>query len=250
MIQPDGVKKYQAAKERFFKPALVNFFATEFPRHFGPVMRDNIANEIIKLFDSMNPESQRLLPGQMLWNALDKNTRGDSPQRKFVPVVLTLIDENDVNQLSNGQRMSTIAQNSIARIINEAYEQGGILSMRDVGLLTLRQISAVSTIRKKYEAKNNVTLPHTGTLHDMGSCISHKQIIVRKVVLEKKDPATVAKETNHTQKAVDKYLNDFNRIRALYKHNDDVEYITLVTGIAKHVVVQYLKFINEANETG
>ena len=40
----------------------------------------------------------------------------------------------------------------------------------------------------------------------MGSCISHKTAIVRKVVLEKKDPADVARECNHSQRAVDHYL--------------------------------------------
>lgn len=248
MITTDSIKRYQAAKERFFKPALINFFATEFPRHYGPIMRENISDEIIRLFEAMNPESQRLLPGQLLWNALDKATRGDSPNRKFVPVILTLIDDNDVEQLANGEKMSVITQNSIARMISEAYEQGGIMSMRDVGLLTLRSTSAVSHIRINYETENKIILPHTGNLHDMGSCITHKKLIVRKVILEKKDPADVARETKHSQRAVDKYLNDFNRIKSLYKLNKDIDYMHLVTGIAKHVVKQYLELLDELNK--
>ena len=248
MITTFSIKRYQAAKERFFKPALINFFAKEFPRHFGPIMRENLSNEIIRLFETMNPKCQRLLPGQLLWNALDKHTRGDSPNRKFIPVILTLIDENDVEQLANDEKMSVIAQNSVARMISEAYEQGGILSMRDIGLLTLRNPSTVSHIRKNYETKNNITLPHTGTLHDMGSCITHKKLIVRKVILEKKDPADVARETKHSQKAVDQYLNDFNRVKSLYKLKKDIDYIHLVTGLAKHIVIQYLELLNDLNE--
>jgi hypothetical protein len=132
----------------------------------------------------------------------------------------------------------------------EAYNQGALLSMRDIGLLTLRRISAVSSIRKKYEERNNKSLPHTGSMHDAGSCISHKGTIVKKVFLEKKDPAVVANETKHTQKAVDRYLNDFNRVRSLYEFNDDINRISLITGIAKHVVTQYLEILKEVNENG
>lgn len=248
MITSDHIKKYQASKERFFKSALENFFATELPKHFGPVMRENLANEIIKLFEQLNPDIQRLKPGQVLWNALDKDTRGDSSKRRYVPVILTVIDENDVNQLVEGVYMSTIAQNSIARMTEEAYNQGGILSMRDIGLLTLRQTTSVSSIRKKYEAKHNKSLPHTGNMHDMGSCVSHKESIVKKVVLEKKDPAVVANETKHTQNAVDRYLNDFNRVRSLYQLEDDIERISSITGIAKYVVNQYLEILKEVDE--
>ena len=248
MITSEHIRKYKSSKERFFKPALKNFFATELPKHFGPMMRDYLADEIIKIFEQLNPDVQRLKPGQVLWNALDKNTRGDSSKRRYVPVILTLIDENDIDQLLNDKWMSTIAQNSVARIIEEAYDQGGILSMRDVGLLTLRRISDVSRIRKRYEAKNNKFLPHTGNMHDVGTCVTHKESIVKKVVLEKKDPAIVANETKHSQKAVDRYLNDFNRVRSLYRLDDDIDKISLITGIAKNVVNQYLEILKKVNE--
>jgi hypothetical protein len=59
-------------------------------------------------------------------------------------VVLSVITENDVEQLTNGVPMSVIAQNAIARMNREAYEQGGVLSSRDLGLLTLRAPTCIS----------------------------------------------------------------------------------------------------------
>jgi hypothetical protein len=207
---PDSIKRYDAAKHRFLRPVLINFFAREFPKLFGPVMRERIVDELIDLFEKTTPEVKRIKPGQILWNALDKNTRGDSPNRRYITVVLSVITENDVEQLAKGVLMSVVAQNAIARMIKEAHKQGGILSSRDVGLLTLRTPSYVSRIRLKYEKEHDRLLPHTGLLHDMGSCISHKTIIIRKVVVEKKDPADVARECNHSQGAVDHYLKDFS----------------------------------------
>jgi len=241
---PESVKRYNAAKHRFLRPVLINFFAREFPKLFGPVMRERIAEELIDLFEKTTPEVKRIKPGQILWNALDKNTRGDSPNRRYVTVVLSVITENDVEQLVNGVPMSVVANNAIARMIKEAYEQGGVLSSRDIGLLTLKNPTCVSKMRLEYEKNNKCLLPHTGLLHDMGSCISHKKTIVRKVIVEKKDPADVARECNHTQRAVDRYLKDFHRVKTAYKQNQDNDYIHIVTGIAKHVVKEYIEMIN------
>jgi len=246
---PDSVKRYHSAKARFMKPLIMNFFARECPRFFGPTMREKLADELINLFEAIAPERSRMKHGQVLWNALDKNTRGDSPHRRYVPVVLTLVSEQDVKQLTHGIAKNNIAEQAIARMIREAYEQGGIMSSRDLGLITLRDDTWPSKIRKRYEAQHQCTLPHTGALHDMGTCVSHKRLIVRKVILEKKDPAQVARECNHSQAAVDHYLKDYHRVKTLYKLDQDVEFIHLATQIAKHVVVQYIKLIKAEEKT-
>ena len=241
--QPDSVKRYSSARNRFLKPAIMNFFARECPRFFGPVLREKITDELLLLFEALSPEISRLKPGQILWNALDQNTRGDSPKRKYVPVILTVISEQDVQRLVEGVLMSKIAENAVARMIREAYSQGGILSSRDLGLIMLKHPTQASLIRKRFEQRNDCTLPHTGALHDMGSTVSHKTTIIRKVILEKKDPAAVARETNHSQRAVDHYLIDYHRVKMLYNLKYDVEFINLATKIAKHVIIQYLNII-------
>lgn len=244
---PDSQRRYNAAKDRFLQAGMMNFFAQEFPKLFGPIMRQKLAVEIIGLFQSLSPEVQRLKPGQILWNALDQKTRGDSPRRRYVPVVLSLITPEDVELLAQGRPMTQIAEKAVARMIREAYAQGGILSMRDIGLLLLKDPSTVSQIRKSYESRQGCILPHTGALQDAGSCLSHKITIVRKVIIEKKDPADVARECRHTQQAVDRYLKDYNRVKTVYEHNQDLDYIHTVTGLAKHVVKEYITLLHHEN---
>ena len=157
-------KRYKSAEQRFLKPTLVRFFMQEFPRYFGKKTTENIVDEIIKIFDRLHPHKERMMPGQIFWQALNKNTRAGSKNVKFTPVILTLVNQEDVDRCAKGDKISVIARQALARMINEAYQQGGILSSRDLALLTLRGSSWVSSMRIKYEQEHQVILPHTGSV--------------------------------------------------------------------------------------
>ena len=242
--QPTSVKKYSSAHDRFLKPAIVNFFEREFCGMFGPVVRENIADALIDLFNSLCPESTRLKPGQIVWNALDKRTRADSEKRRYKPVILSLVTDDEVSMFEKGSSVSTIRKNVMARMIKEAYQQGAVLSTRDLSLLLIFTASALSHERIEYEKEHNTVLPHTGVIHDMGTTLTHKRIIIYKHVVEKKDPSIVARETNHSQLAVDKYLKDFNRVKTLVNDNKDINFIHHTTNISRQVIQQYLQIIN------
>ena len=242
---PDYVKKFSSAKARFLNGALDNFFKQEFPKFFGPILREKLVNELIKILDKLLPLKDHVKPGQIVWNAVDISTRPDSKNLKLVPVILTLISEEDIEKLKNGSPMPEIRDNAIARITKETYAQGALLSMRDIGLFSWRQNSAVSTYRSNYEKKHNVILPTTGSLQDMGTCISHKAIIIKKVVADKKDPLKVAQETNHSIEAVDRYLKDFYRVQYCFNDNKDIEFTSRATGLSKNLINQYFEILKK-----
>jgi len=238
-------KKYHSAHKRFIKPAIENFFYQEFPNLFGPNIRNIIAEKLMEIFYNHHESENNLKPGQILWKAVDKDTRADDYKVRFKRVVLTIVNEEDILKLENGLLLAEHRQNVIARITQEAFAQGALLSMRDIGLLLAFDPSSISAARKEYEKKQGKNLPHTGTYHDMGSCITHKYQIIYKSVVEKKEPPAIASETNHSIKAVDHYLKDFNRVKTLAIDKKSAEYIHLVTKISLHVIKQYLKIIDE-----
>ena len=245
LVRSDAWHHYSSANRRFAKQAIEDFFKIEFPRFFGPSIRSAIADNLIKIFTENFIDINTLKPGQILWRAVHKDTRADSPHARFVPVVLTLVSEEDITHLKNGMKMSQHRQDVIARITREAYQQGALLSMRDISLFFTIQGTDISKSRIQYEKANNVTLPHTGSLHDAGSCLTHKYQIIYKYIVEKKDPVIIAKETNHSIKAVDHYLNDFNRVKTLYLDNKNIQYIHQVTNLSLNVINQYVSIINQ-----
>lgn len=248
ITQPQAQKHFGSARKRFLQSSIERFLDREFPRTFGPVIRQKMAEKIVDLVGQQLPSKDHLRPGQCVWNAVSIATRPDSPNCRLVPVILTLVDSSDVEQLARGIPVSMIARQSIARICREAFEQGALLSMRDIGLLVWRENADISARRKRWEADQQATLPHVGTIQDFGTCISHKTAIVRKVVYEGKDPRRAADETKHSQRAVDRYLKDFHRVKTCYDHNSDIEFITRTTGLSRHLVNQYVAIIKD-NET-
>jgi hypothetical protein len=245
IAKPTALKKYHSAHDRFFKPAIINFFEREFCGMFGPVVRENIADALIELFESLCPESSSLKPGQLIWNALDKHTRADWDNRRYKPVILSLVTDEDVSMFEKGNSIVPIRQNVMARMIREAFQQGAVLSTRDLSLLLVSDGAYLSQLRIAYENKYQTILPHCGVIHDMGTTITHKRVIVYKHIVEKKDPSVIARETNHSQVAVDKYLKDYHRVKTLADDNRDIDFIHHTTNIARAVIIQYLQIIND-----
>jgi len=244
ITKSSAVKHYHSAHDRFLKPTIVNFLVNEL-RYLGPVTAGNVADELICIFEKNVPQKDKLKHGQMLWNALDKNTRGDSKNRKYKSVILSIVTDEDVALFEQNKPIGEIRKQVIARIMKEAYGQGGILSTRDVSLILAHHHSGISHDRIEYETEHQTVLPHPGVLHDMGSTITHKQMIVQKYVAERKATNIIALETNHSQRAVDHYIRDYNRVKTLLDDNKDLEFIHMATQIAKPVISQYQTIFNQ-----
>lgn len=238
-------KRYSPAKERFLKPILIRFVEKEFPKIGGPLVTGLLVDKFLEKIDRVAPLSDRIKPGQIVWNALDKNTRADSPRRITKSITLNLVTEEEIKILEEGAKIGDILPTRIARLCQEAFDQGTLLSMRDICLLFGREICEISRRRIKYEEDHSVVLPHTGSLHDQGTTLTHKAIICRKVKGERKDPAVVARETNHSQRSVDVYLKDYERVKSLKGSDKPTSEIVFLTGMSNRLVKQYEQLIEE-----
>ncbi|MCP4111875.1 MAG: DUF1670 domain-containing protein [Desulfobacteraceae bacterium] len=241
-------KHYKSAYSRTFESVLDRFIEEYVPQVGGPELRNLFAQKLIELFDKYLLTKDRIQPGQMLWLAVDKDTRADSTKVRYIPTVLTLVDKNDIDNLLKGEsagKPSKLLPQTIARLCKEAYQQGALLSMRDLALIFKRADASISSIRKKYEEASNEILPTPSTLQDMGSGVTHKGIILHKVLVEKKDMAQVRFETQHSQKAIDNYLKDYHRAAMLFNDNKSIEYISKVTKMSSFLLKQYEKIYKE-----
>jgi alkanesulfonate monooxygenase SsuD/methylene tetrahydromethanopterin reductase-like flavin-dependent oxidoreductase (luciferase family) len=209
------------------------------------MLAGRLATEVVRLFEAICPAPEHLRPGQLLWTVPDRNTSPRSHNRPLIPVILTLSSPEDAQRLAQGATISENLQEALSRMFLEAHAQGGLLSVRDAALVLHHHQSAITRFRQSYEKRHDCILPHPGSLQDVGSTVSHKAQAVRKVVFERKDPATVAREITHSQSSVDRYLRDYHRVKTLYDVRPDPTFIHQCTNIAKHVVRQYVELIEQ-----
>ncbi len=238
---------YASAMDRFIQPALMNFLRSEFPSIGGEKVRKLFVEELINILDRFYYSKEKIKLGQMRWLAISKDTRPTCENPKFFPVTLTLISEVDIEKFCNGANREEIVQDIMARLLTETYEQGGLLSMRDLSLIMCYDQSYLSALRLKYEKRKGTILHFTGYDLDMGTAISHKTVILRKIFLEKKDPVQVARETNHSPEAVERYCLDFNKMKWCIENGMSKQEIMAVTGMSAHLIDEYIEIIEEHN---
>lgn len=246
MIKSYEEKHYSSAHSRLAVNILEKFLYENVPQVGGKEIRKLLAQKILKVVDEYMPDVQRVKPGQMVWTTVNKHTRADSKKVQLDPVVLTLVDESDISKAVKAEKtLPEMMPEIIARITNESYEQGTLLSMRDIGLILKRTPSNISNLKKEYEKKENVVLPTVASMQDVGSGITHKTMILRKVLIEKKDMVKVREETKHTQGAIDRYLKDYRRVEILFDDEKATEFISQVTGMRSFLINQYKEIYNE-----
>lgn len=239
-------KHFSSAHRRFFDAAIHRFFKEHFPGFVGDELLKIITNKLVELIQSYASEITKIKPGQMLWVAVDKSTRADSQKVKYKPVVLTLVHSDEIGMLERGtQSLPDLTSGTIARLCKEAFEQDGLLSMRDIGLILKRSPGNVSNLRDAYEKEHKIQLPTPSVLQDMGSGVTHKTLILRKILIEKKDMNIVRKETHHTQQAIDRYLKDYRRVEMLLTEKKDTFYIGQITNLSLYLIKQYQRIYDD-----
>jgi hypothetical protein len=208
------VYRPQAAKT--LQQTLIRFISREFPRLGGPWVIELFVDKLLTLVDTYRIERGRLKPGQTVWQAVavDERPGWRKPmsETRQVPVVITVANQQDIEDLRSGVKRTRVLQRALVRAANDAYAQGGVLSCTDMAVLFSHSAARMAGLIREYEAETGEVVPRRGNVHDMGRTVSHKRIICRKAYLEGKLTPTIAREVFHSPEAVDNYILGLARV--------------------------------------
>lgn len=247
-------QQYKAVYGPLAEKTLHNILKRELLEQFGfenmGLIADALIRRFLEILDKYSPERIRLLPGQLLWLAVATNEKtgyGKSMLKsKLVPVIVTVISPQDLELMAEERiTFKKLRPRIIARILKEAKAQGGVLALSDVGVMLGVGIQAVSTAVKDYQNEHpEEVLPYRGTIHDMGPTKTHK---LQAIELKFKGCLTkeIARQIHHDPSNVDIYQKDFERVYALYRDSKDVNQISFLTKLSRHLVEEYIELINE-----
>ena len=208
--------QYRPQAAKTLRQTLIRFIQREFPRLGGPWVSELFVDKLLELVDTYRVAQERLKPGQTVWQAVAVDERPglrkSMAETRQVPVVITIADQEEIEDLRRQVKRRKILQRLLVQAANDAYAQGGVFAVTDLALLFNCSATYVSQLIRDYEAETEEVIPRRGTIHDLGPTVSHKWVICRKAYVEGKVTPTIARETCHSPEAVDNYLLGLARV--------------------------------------
>ena len=238
---------YEPQLQKSMKTVLSSRFISEYGFLGGKEVIELIVNDLLKIVNDHQLPLSKVKKGQILWQAVAKNetsSYGKSmSDTRTIPVVLTLVSDEDINMRIKGTSLTQIRKNVTERIMKEADEQRGTLSQTDIALLLDISRASVGNYIREIQKEKGIILPYRGTIHDMGPTVTHKREIVR-LKLQKMSTPEIARRTNHSEKAVDRYINDYERVARISGSFEPID-IAYITNLSESLVIEYLDLKNE-----
>ena len=189
-----------------FEGALGSFLETECPQLGGLRTRQTLVGAIAELVHAHFPSTSHLGQGQIRWTAVHKDEKSSYgktiSQSQLTPVVLDLLPPGEIAARAQGAKLREVKIEAVARLFTQAYEQCGVLTNAEVALLLKLSPGTVGTYRRGWEKEHDKLLPTRGSIHDMGPTLTHKKIILQKLIFEGKTVEVVCRETDHSPEAV------------------------------------------------
>jgi hypothetical protein len=242
--------QYRPQAAKTLRQSLIHFITREFPRLGGPWVIELFVDKLLELVDSYRITRDRLKPGQTMWQAVAVDEwpgyRKPMTRTRQVPVVITMANQDDIADLRNNVKCPDILTRALVRCANEAYAQGGVLTVTDLSVLFHRSVSHLAQLICAYESETGEVVPRRGNIHDIGRTVTHKRIICRKAYLEGKLTPTIARETFHSPEAVDQYVLNLGRVYfATVKQGMTLEEAAFALQQPVGIVKQYVQLIEE-----
>jgi hypothetical protein len=226
-------KRYAPLLERNLQQALAHLLGREFPRLGGERILSLCAEMILQFLGQHLRPPDSVGHGQRLAGT------------HLIPVVLDLVTPEDVHarldRQASGQRLRTQA----VRLCEQAHRQGALLSNCDLAVLLNTDDSQIAAQLGEHERQTGSLVPRRATVHDVGTCLTHKRLICWKRYAEGKDPPRIARETYHSLEAVDRSLAQFDRVRYCCRLGMEAQQIAYTLNCSRRLVEEYLQIDRE-----
>jgi hypothetical protein len=167
------------------------------------------------------------------------------PAGRQLSVVLTLIDPDD-HKVPGGA--DGLRRHKLARLAEEAREQGGLLTQEDLAQLLACDVRTVRRDLAHLKARCSVIVPTGGQQKDIGPTVTHKAQAIRHW-LEGQEPQEVARAIHHSLHAVERYLQHLARVLFLAGQGFEPLQIAFTVGISPATTRTYLDLYPQFKST-
>jgi hypothetical protein len=207
----------------------------------SPFEAEAIVEKVHEIYTPLLETSQGLKPGQIQAMVIDASVAPNVPLARAKQKLVTLTlhaGQEDIETRKNGS-VSTLRQKRLCRMCQEAFQQGGLLTLEDLanlfncGVRTL--VNDLAALRKK-----NIVPPLRSTTKDMGRAITHRRQIIT-LWLQGFEYSEIASKASHSIDSVANYIDKFKRCAALFASGFDVHAVALMVKLSTPLTQEFQK---------
>jgi hypothetical protein len=252
------VTRCQTYRQELFSPlqhkelesVLLQLFLDEFGYENKVIFAEAMIRRILETLYAFLVPRAFLKPGQLLWMAVanDGKKHGGQSMKEIpqVPVVLDLVARDDLQQLAKGEKYINVRRQRHARLLQQAFDQGGVLSQGDLACINLVSRGLIGLDIGYFQKTEHRLLPYRGTVQDAGGTVSHKAEAVRLFENGHLEPdiCTLLSPT-HTLAAVENYVQSYKNVLKLLRRGFSPLEISGILSMSKALVVAYVEIACE-----
>jgi len=213
-----------------------------------PKVAEALVKDLMSIYAASTKDKESLKPGQIIWPAValkEKHGNGKTlAKTKTCSVPLTIVADSDIKDLASGMKPSLSLAKRIARISEEAYTQGALLTQADIATIFCISQAKVSCLVRSYQKSMGKIIPLRGLVHDIGRSITHKVKIIE-MYTKGYSTKDIARNTSHAPASADRYIRDFERVKMLTLKGMSQSEIAYITSLSESLVSEYIKIVKE-----
>lgn len=248
---------YASIEKRNFESALMRLLLSEYGLAGGRRIALLLVEDVQRLIQEYYPDLGQAASGTLVWTCTaDEGKKAEAGKRveeyPTITLQLPLISPAELHSWSEkctpsqdrSQKAPHREREQVARLIQTAAEQGGLLTIAEVSVMVNRTYDQVMRYIQEWQTETGQLLPLKGYRMDQGACPTHKGAITR-LYEQGKEPPDIARETGHSLKSVERYLKDYERVKMLLRDRKTADEIGMLIGRGKTVVLQYIRIAQE-----
>lgn len=246
------LKKIRRLKGKTLRQVLLYRFLNHYGYDKGEITAKAIIDDLLKLIEeyflvsTKEKDLHHIHCGELVWMAVpvDEYPKRAQPiaATRMKPVVLSFVTDEDISHIAHGFDSKSLRKKRLARWVDQAYDQGALLTQLDLSMLLGVCDAVVSQYVGEIQKQGNL-LPTRGNIHDLSGAITHKREIIT-LYLQGYLTPDIALKTHHSKEAVDRYIKDYHKVEILWKHQiTDLDQISQLTRLSKKVAQQYVDLL-------
>jgi hypothetical protein len=238
MINNSSIGKWERLRQKQQDVQFVNRLQAGL--NCSPFEAKAILNCVYEVYQPFFDNTASMKPGQILFEvvSVENSAKEKLSDCQMKTVILTLDSGVDDLTVREGEGVIGLRRHRLQRIVIEAFQQGGVLTVEDIAnrLLNCGERTLVRDIKALKD--KGICLPLRSTIKDMGRAVSHREIIVKRW-LSGMEFSEISRQTNHSIEAIANYVEKFKRVICLAKNNHEIATIAFLVKISTNLAQQY-----------